>query len=490
MKSTNINLLPNQVNSSPDYFCTWQSQLYISNNAGVQEQRDSLTEKAIFGSEYSGGWADFYNCKEDLIFMLDDSWDIPIGDTVDNSSLFGSLILDKERFPSFSGKGIENRDAMKKLSEAIKAKGWRGVGGWVCAQKAKAFADEPEEEYWINRLKWSDYADWLYWKVDWGLKGESVDFRRMLNRLQKDYAPNLTLNQAMTEELTSECKVFRTYDVPAIMSIPMTMEKLKRVLQYNAKPGCDALVDCEDEAYVAAALGCVMGIMRHPRVGDLPNGNPDPSFPALHRNIKTKTDEVARAARWHRIAPAFSVNGDNTFFDSNILTDTWKVEKQEEEIEAWWKYKNGDTIIKTGPARISRGIKPPVAKPDKNGIVPFIVASKNPFGAVSVATLGRTLGREWVTPLCNVVLDAEDANLIGIFGEYAALTIYSSAIKGNAHILAQDLLSDKAVDITDDVKIKENHIKIDGEIIHNVGTAAGHLKDTSEPGMILKISGN
>ena len=295
------------------------------------------------------------------------------------------------------------------------------------------------------------------------------------------------MDQAITEEIVPECTVFRTYDVPAVMSIPMTMEKLERALKYNAKPGFDALVDCEDEAYIAAALGCVMGIMRHPRKGNLPNGNPDPSFPAMHRNLKTKMDEIARAVRWHRIAPAFSVDGDNTFFDSNILTDTWKVENQEEEIEAWWKYKNGDTIIRTGPARISRGIRPPVAEPDKNGLIPFMVASKNPSGVVSVATLGRTLGRKWITPLCNVILEAENADTIGIFGEYAALTVYSSAIKNGAQILAQDLLGDKAVDITDDIIVKDGCIKINGEIIHDVGTLNSHKGDTSEPGIVLKI---
>ena len=48
---TGKNLIPDHLNTAPDYFCTWQVQLYRCNDAGPQGQRDCLTEQSIFGHE-------------------------------------------------------------------------------------------------------------------------------------------------------------------------------------------------------------------------------------------------------------------------------------------------------------------------------------------------------------------------------------------------------------------------------------------------------
>ncbi len=488
MVETKANLIPNTPNQSPDYYCTWQTQLYASNNKGVQEQRDIMNEKSLFGDEFPYGWANFYpDAREDLIFILDDSWDVPYGATPKESNMYGSLILDKDRFPSFADTSIENRKAIKKLSDAIKGKGWRGMGGWVCAQESSAFLDTSTTEYWESRIKDANYADLKCWKVDWGKKAQNPDFRLKLTKMAREYAPNLTINNAMIRELIPQFDVYRTYDVPAIVSIPMKMDKLSRDLVYDATEGSAALIDCEDEVYLAAALGCTFGVMRHPMKGNLPDGNPDPSFPNLHRNIKTKIDEVTRAARWHRIAPAFAVNGSQTHISKTNLKDTWLVKNQTEEIEAWWKYVDGDIIEKSAPSAICRGIEIPTVLPDAENDIPFIVAAKNPNGAVSIATLGRTLGRVWKTPRCKVSLQADDASIFGIFGEYESLEIHTSALQTGSRILAQDLLSDTAFDITDEVNLANGKIKLTGELISAVGTFAKSTEDTSEPGLVLKI---
>lgn len=44
------NLIKNTVNTSPDYYCTWQTQLYYSNNGGPEGQRKNMTEAGMFGN--------------------------------------------------------------------------------------------------------------------------------------------------------------------------------------------------------------------------------------------------------------------------------------------------------------------------------------------------------------------------------------------------------------------------------------------------------
>lgn len=482
------NLVPNTVNTSPDYYCTWQTQLYASDDGGPQGQRDKLNEAALFSEQYPYGWAYFHSrARKDLLLVIDDSWDVPYGETPKDSKRYGSLILDSGKFPSFTGEGIANKDALKALCDAVKQKGWRGFGGWICAQVAPQFEGVCCEEYWKERLIEADYADWSYWKIDWGNDSRDIEFRKMINRLKRQYAPRLTAEQAMITELVPVSDVYRTYDVPAIMSIPMTMEKLAKTLCFDAKEGCSALIDCEDEVYIAAALGCSMGVMRHPMAGALPDGRPDPSFPDLHRNLKTKMDEVVRAVRWHRIAPAFSVNGSSTKISETVLTDSWYISDQPREIEAWWRFKSGDTIEKSGPHAIVRGLELPEVLPDSAGDIPFITAAKNPNGAFSVATLGRTSVRSYKIPKCDITLDAGDASILGIFGEYASLTVKSDCINSSSRVLAQDLLDDNCYDITEDIIINNGSITLSGELINTLGTMCSSEGDTSEPGLIIKI---
>ena len=102
IKRTDINLVPDTVNTSPDYFCTWQVQLYRCNNAGPQGQRDNMTEENIFGTGNDAedrkngmGWANHLHkeARRDLIYLLDDSWDIPIGAIKDKDPWYASQIL-------------------------------------------------------------------------------------------------------------------------------------------------------------------------------------------------------------------------------------------------------------------------------------------------------------------------------------------------------------------------------------------------------------
>ncbi|MBQ8207167.1 MAG: hypothetical protein IJZ89_00330 [Clostridia bacterium] len=492
MKKTNLNLIPDTINLSPDYYCTWQTQLYATSNGRPPKQRWIIGEKAMFSEEKPFGWAYFHEkARGDLLFIMDDSWDVPLDG---NTDYYGSLILNEEKYPTYT-EGKTNAEALKMLTEKMKSLGWKGLGGWVCAQESE-FCKVSPEEYWKERMREADESGFAYWKVDWGKKDGDAEFRKMLTDLAREYAPDLIIEQSFTKDVIPYADVFRTYDVPAIMSIPMTMEKLANYTDVPAPVGKNkGLIDCEDEAYIAAAGGFAMGIMRHPYVGDLPNGSADPSFPAIHRNLKTKMYEVIRAARFHRIAPAFAAVGENTRVSPEKLSDTWQFVNIEDEIEGWWlvsmsSIKNfideNKLLTKTAPAVIARNTSLPEIKPSKDGHVPYCMASKNPNGVFGIVTLGRTIGRDYFIPKCEVSADIGDSKIIGVFGEYESL-ILKTAHEKIGRVLMQDLADETAYDITELVKTEGGRMIIPGSVISEIGRSAQPEDDTSEPGVIIKI---
>ncbi len=493
MKKTSVNLIPNHKNPSPDYYCTWQTQLYATCDGKPQGQRAIIGEKALFDQEKPFGWAYFYEkAREDLILVMDDSWDVPLED---DRAYYGSLVLNPEKFPEATRNAADNADALKTLSENVKALGWKGLGGWVCAQESSKFLGTMSaEEYWREKLSDAEKSGFAYWKVDWGKKGTNVAFRRMLTALGKEIAPELVIEHAVTKDILPYTDVYRTYDVPAIMSIPMTMEKLAQLSDAPAtQEDCAGLINCEDETYIAAAGGFSMGIMRHPHSGAFIDGKADMSFPALHRNLKTKMYEVIRAVRWHRIAPAFAFDSKALAVDEKLLHDTWHLQNASEEIEAWWlttplirDYIKDGVITKSAPARIARNCKLPEVCADENGNVPYVISSQNPNGAFSVATLGRTMGRSYEIPRCTVSIDAGNADIIGVFGEYQSLVIETSHQNIRA-VLMQDLADDYAYDVTDSIILSEKSITVPGDLIHKIGTMTQPSEDTSEAGVLIKI---
>jgi hypothetical protein len=91
MHKTDINLIPDVINPSPDYYCTWQTQLYATCDGKPPAQRAIITEKALFDQEKPFGWAYFYEkARRDLFIVMDDSWDVPLNG---DRSFYGSLLL-------------------------------------------------------------------------------------------------------------------------------------------------------------------------------------------------------------------------------------------------------------------------------------------------------------------------------------------------------------------------------------------------------------
>ena len=217
------------------------------------------------------------------------------------------------------------------------------------------------------------------------------------------------------------------------------------------------------------------------------------AFPAVHRNLKNKMQEVLRAVRWHRIAPAFGIGRTKNEVSTDILEDSWLFQNVEGELEAWWldvpavrDFIKDGVLLKSAPAQIARNTPFADVSADEKGRVPFIVTAKNPNGAVSVATLGRTEKRTYGIPHCDVWLDAEKDTPIGAFGEYKNLTLRGD-FDGASAVLMQDLADSVAYDVTELVTLKRDAVIISGELISRIGTLTNPVGDTSEPAVVIEV---
>ena len=468
------NLVPATANLSPDYFCTWNIQGYYASYVKGKEKgshKDAVQESQLFRHGPYQNWLGQYpKVHRGLYFLLDEGWDLPDE----------KIMLLPGRFPSYSSQ-IQPEN-FKKLSDAVKQNGWRGLGLWMRA-------DKNTDDFWTQRMQWMKASGVPYWKVDYGNDSRDENWRRHLTEMGRQTAPDLTIETAMVPHAITWGDTYRTYDVDALLSIPQTLSRVVTQLQFTAEPPARGLINCEDEVYLGAALGCIYGVMRHSFVGNLPNGQQDFVFPPITRDLKHCTDEVVRAVRWHRIAPAFAVGAGAAATSPERLTDNWIFGKDES-----WRYAVGKNVSETAPAAVTRGLPLPTVTLAKGDIKPFVVASRNPNGAVSVATLGRTLcpnatERQWIPgDVADVALQAgRNSGPIGVFGRYHSLTLVFDKPIAGQQILAQDLAGDNAEDITGLVRVAGDKVTIPGTVIDRIGRSAATPDDKSEPGLVLVI---
>lgn len=483
-RTETVNLIPDTPSEAPDYLCTWNLQGYLTSYKGSEGMRKVMTEKSLLGTDRYEGWLKLYpKIQKDLIFVMDDSWDIPadVNNKNDNPYL-GRTELDESRFPSFKGTPTER---LKALTDTVKALGWKGLGGWICAQKADLYENVNENDYWTERLKAADEAGFAYWKVDWGKNSRNEAWRWMLTELGRKYAPSLVIEHAMKLSYIEFSDTYRTYDVENIIAQPVTIQRVCDLLPYQAKGEAKGIINCEDEPYIAAGLGCAIGVMRHPFAGNVPDGNTDHAFPATVRDLKHRINEVERAVRWHRIALPFGVDG-QFYADSVRLKDYWEYREN----ESWIRHEIGSLVKGEAPARVSRRMPLPiVSSTDEDR--PYVLASKYPNGAVAIATIGRTLGRQYVSKEVSVSIEMDDWFApIGIFGYYKDLTVnFATPLsnKGEIKVLAQDLAGDQAVDITKKVTLKEGKLILPGKVLREVGLMNASPDDVSDPGLVVKV---
>jgi len=511
-----MNLIPDVPGTAPNYWCTWSIQNYIYGQGdegfdpkeligftGAKHARNNLNEELLIGKE---GWAKnfFSKIRNDLFIVLDDGWDVPLNTPPESNEHFSSFYLDDGKFPSC--KGIP-QERLKKLSDVVKNHGWRGIGLWVAAQEATKYKskDDPKSEaYWKERIDWSKHAGILYWKVDWGKKMSRIAFRRFLTNQAREMYPNLTIEHTAMDvplnnynsegnitpisirkrvKLLEFSDVLRLYDVTPPLSIPTTLDRLAHVLK-EAKSSENAkhLINCEDEVYLAAALGCTMGVMRYSLSGLRPGEDLD-LFDIGTRQVKKRMDEVIRAVRWHRIASPFGVGKTTVYIDKKNLYDSWNFK----EGETWHIESIGKTIKQKAPARVSRGIKLPIV--DIIGEPPYIVACKNPNGAISIATLARTSPEKgYFHPKAEISLDIDSiSDPIGIFGYYKELSLNFNDLTDIKSIWAQDLVAHEAFEISNEIQILEDKLIIPGNIIEKHGLSASSKNDCSDPGILISL---
>ena len=531
-------LVPSTPSLAPDYYCTWNLQGFASSHtfgAGSNDFRAEMNEdnlfgthkvyaenelKAIDGVEYKvdsryQGWLDhFPSIRQDLTFVMDDSWDIPYdsnskrphGRNYDNEYL-ALLTIDPSRFPSFEGKDVER---MSKLVTAVKGKGWKGLGGWICAQNpialtkkytgkpntlenSKKWTPKQEEKYWKTRLKESQDAGFLYWKVDWGNKDRDDEFQRNLSKWGREVAPDVVIEHASFQDggphkpyYIDFSEVLRTYDVRPDLSQAQTISRVAEVLgSGNAELDNWGIINCEDEAYIAAGLGCAIGIMRHPYVGTLPNGNRDVVFEAGNRKMKNRLNEIVRAVRWHRIATPFSADGDFTVSDEKL-------------------YDSGKKNSYEAPGRVSRRMPlPEILGVDVfNEEKPYVLASLYDNECASVAVINRLINGDYKRHKVDVrVKPKRWDRKVGIFGHYHSLTLdYQNGLPdGKFSVFAQDLASDDApVEIPYMLSQNGSGIVISGATIENLCkdnkyaySEVSHIDadytDLSDPGIVLLV---
>lgn len=473
-------LVPDQPSQAPDYFCTWNLQGYVGNYKSSPITRQAMVESNILGKGTYEGWgAMFSKPHRDLYLVLDDDWETPLNG---DKSYYGSLIVDDERFPS--AKGLSPQQKLTALSAKIKQLGWKGLGLWICAQQAPRYQTTDSVAYWTERFNWMNKASISYWKVDWGKDAKSAEWRASLTKLGKKIAPKLIIEQAMTPSVLSSAEVYRTYDVENVISLPHTIDRVGKLLIALPKGQAISIINCEDEPYIAVGLGCSIGIMRHEFNGNLPNGVQDHVFPPVGRDLKSRLDEVTRCVMWHRIALPFGINKTDVYIDTAILHDYWLMKNQES-----WMSGHGEGYKNAwqAPAIITRGLEKPIITLKKGDTIkPYILASKYPNGAIAIASIGRTIGREYLTPCTDIVLKVDRCDKpFGIFGHYNSLTIQVNQPVSFTKVLAQDLAGNTPEDITSQIVRKGNNILIPGVVIDRVGLAAATSGDKSEPGLVL-----
>jgi len=521
-----VNLIPEQPGKTPSYWCTWGAQNYASDDASFEAcvelkghfpMAEVLTEKNVF---HTPGWANYFQkARGDLFLMFDLGWDTTPGVRFDNERWrLGTLEVSTEKFPSCTGTPAER---LWKLNQLAKAAGWRGAAIWLAAQatgdgKTGQLIDKAAlEEYWRERARCTRYAGIEYWKVDYGERSGNAEFREMLTRIAAEEAPGLIVEHGRgsgplndeecpwdTKDYTRSggyrkwgngevlkqaaalvkfSQILRTYDVTAYFSVPTTLDRAAQILsEFSGRPDVACIINCEDEPYIAAALGCAMGILRHPLWRDEPAGAEyDPA------NFRKRIDEVTRAVRWQRIAPAFAVGKTENLLDPNVHIDTWRFRHG----DSWAVWMDGREAVQSAPARVSRGMPLPTVSVPGGGPAPYVIASHNPNGAICVAALPRiSTGKGIYFPVADIAIEADDVNVpIGIFGRYKSLTVKFPAEVGKARVLAQDLAGDAAIDITGKVKLEGNSITLYGKLINKVGLSAASHGDLSEPGMVFTI---
>lgn len=495
-----MNLIPKERLETGNYWCTWDTQWNVLKerlpNGAEIPTRDAMCEAFLFGKD--GVLNQFDGAREELIVVLDDGWDVPFG--AKDPRIFGSLIADSERFPSLKGTQAER---LTQLSERVRELGYRGLGLWVPAQSpsvegGRKVLRTPAEErfYWEERARWCREAGVRYWKVDWGRGAGDADYRRMMTECARRYAPNLKVEHALVrqplfetespeqemqawranylKEVLPQSDFLRTYDVAPEFRYATTLERAAVCLRAAKEiEGDCAVLNVEDTAWIGAALGCSLGVMRH----ESERGMKKLTYP--YRPVS----ETIGALRWQRMAPPFPANKGSVQISRERLCDEWRYPKRDARL---WPCVSDETRQVSAPAAMARNM--PLPEVAAAGEKPFVVCSVHPkTQALSVAMLPRTLPeRLEITPMAQILVQGATPDApIGLFGNFGRLTVVYGQLIENRRVWAQNLLTDEAEDVTAQVNLCGNRLTILGELAARLKRA--ECAETGISGMTLRL---
>ncbi|WP_167615129.1 hypothetical protein [Maribellus sediminis] len=515
-------LVPNEVGIAPNYWCTWYWQNYLilkgqevtnpdaatvyTNTAA----REEMNEENIFG-EQGMAVVMLPKTRSDYYFVIDHGWQ----DKRIKDNTFFTLIMDTLDFPRYAQ--FDPKERIKQMNLDIKELGWKGLGLWV--------RGNPPEGEMRKFVEWSKYAGVEYWKID---GGDIAHY--YASKIKDEIYPELTLEhitgtgpvnpkwstpgltsylsvyngqKAVSQELNASLNsttekaeksldvikntdVFRTYDAAPLLVSTTTMQRVHDILVQTAgNNDYKAFLNIQDDCNIAAALGLLVAAKRHPmNTPRMYNGKDFHLQISGDRHVDKRLNEMDRLALWQRIAPPMVAGYGTYHFSTQSLVDSIVFQKN----DTWLKSTHGKMVRQSAPAIMTRNIALPEVKCE--GIPPYVLASKFPNGAIAIATEGRvTPDKSWQHPKADITLKEVELNKpIGIFGHYESLTFeFSETLPDEIKIYGQDLLSKKAIDITNKIKRDKNSFIIQGNLIDEIGTMAGDKGDISVPGMVIKF---
>lgn len=517
-----VNLVPSEPGNAANYWCTWYWQNYLilkgqeveNPDAGTiytnPAAREQMNENTIFGEE---GMAKVMlpKTRSDYYFVIDHGWQ----DKSIQKNTFFTSIMDTLDFPMYAH--LEPKERIKQMNIDIKALGWKGLGLWV--------RGNPSENEMRRIVEWSKYAGIEYWKIDGGdtkhyyaskikneiypeLTLEHITGAGPIN--PKWDVPGLTLypsiyniDEKVSQELDASLEkstqkvevslraikntdVFRTYDAAPLLVSTTTMQRVHDILVQTAgNLEYKALLNIQDDCNIAAGLGLLVAVKRHPMNTPRMYNGKDLHFQiAGDRHVDKRLNEMDRLALWQRIAPPMPAGYGTYLSSENNLIDSTVFEVS----HTWYKPTYGKMVRQSAPAIMARNISLPEVK--FSDLAPYVMASKFPDGQVAIATEGRvTPTNTWIEPKADIKVKELELNKeIGVFGHYASLNLeFDQALPKNIKILAQDLLGKESIDITNEIVMDEKNITLSGKLIDKIGTMAADQGDISAPGMVLKV---
>ncbi len=496
-----MNMIPEKPQMTGNYFCTWDAQcdqMYTwKERPADRTARDSMCEEFLFGE--NGLLLCFDGVREDLIVVLDDGWDVPYGTT--DSRVFGSLEADPERFPSL--RHLTPAQRLRALSDRVRALGYRGLGLWVPTQSPSLVngreirrTSEEERLYWEERARWCREGGVLYLKADWGAHQGDADYCAMMTDCMRRYAPALSMEHGLPGRPLFESETtghtvpaemetylertipvsdyFRTYDVCHELKYASTVDRAAICLQAAQKAGdTHAVLNIEDTALIGAALGCAVGVMRH-------------DFEKKRKYVTLPprlVSETVAALRWQRIAPPFAAGRGRLLVSQERLKDVWHCPQRAPGL--WPDVPEGDYYV-TAPASIARNL--PLPRVDAAGEKPYVLCSVHPdSGALCVAATPCTFAQSVdLAPLADICVEGGAAHApVGLFGRFRSLTIVFDRPVEGCRVLVQNLLCDTAADVTAQMLLSGNRLRVPGKLMTEIG--APEDAETGIPAVVLRL---